>query len=65
MSTVDAAELAQMRRALFEQRVRAAGSGPAVEPQAVTARTASGPLPLSASQTQLWYLSQLAPDSLA
>ena len=65
MSTVDAAELAQMRRALFEQRVRAAGSGPAVEPQAVTARTASGPLPLSASQAQLWYLSQLAPDSLA
>ena len=59
MSTVDAAELAQMRRALLEQRVRAA------EPHAVTARTASGLLPLSASQTQLWYLSQLAPDSRA
>jgi amino acid adenylation domain-containing protein len=33
--------------------------------RAVTARAASGPLPLSASQTQLWYLSQLAPTSLA
>jgi Condensation domain len=27
--------------------------------------TASGPLPLSVSQSQLWYLSQLAPDSRA
>jgi len=37
----------------------------AVEPRAVTARTASGPRPLSAAQTQLWYMSQLAPTSLA
>ena len=65
MNTDDAAELAQMRRALFEQRVRAAGWRPAAKPHAVTARTASGPLPLSASQAQLWYLSQLAPDSRA
>ena len=35
------------------------------EARSVTARTASGPLPLSASQSQLWYLSQLAPDSRA
>jgi amino acid adenylation domain-containing protein len=65
MSTVDAARLAQMRRALLEQRVRAGGSRPATEAAAVTSRTASGPLPLSASQAQLWYLSQSAPDSLA
>jgi amino acid adenylation domain-containing protein len=65
MSRFNAAELARMRRALFEQRVRVAGSRPAAEPQAVTWRTGSGPLPLSASQTQLWYLSQLAPDSRA
>ena len=38
---------------------------PATEPHAVTSRTASGPLPLSVSQSQLWYLSQLAPDSPA
>jgi len=65
MSTDDAARLAQMRRALLEQRVRAAVSRPATESAAVTSRTASGPLPLSASQSQLWYLSQLAPDSRA
>ena len=35
------------------------------EARSVTSRTASGPLPLSASQSQLWYLSQLAPDSRA
>ena len=65
MSTDDAARLAQVRRALLEQRVRAAGSRPATEPSTVTSRTASGPLPLSASQSQPWYLSQLAPDSRA
>jgi amino acid adenylation domain-containing protein len=65
MSTDDAAQLAQMRRALLEQQVRAPGSRPATRPAAVTSRTASGPLPLSASQSQLWYLSQLAPDSRA
>lgn len=31
----------------------------------VGSRSPSTPLPLSASQAQLWYLSQLAPDSLA
>ena len=65
MSTDDAARLAQMRRALLDQQVRAPGSGPATRSAAVTSRTASGPLPLSASQSQLWYLSQLAPDSRA
>ncbi|MBO0865420.1 MAG: hypothetical protein J2P16_10155, partial [Mycobacterium sp.] len=62
-TTTEGARLAQMRRALFEQRVRAGGSRPAAQPRAVTSRTASGPLPLSVSQSQLWYLSQLAPDS--
>jgi amino acid adenylation domain-containing protein len=65
MSTDDAARLAQMRRALLEQRVRAGGLRPATEPAEVTSRTASGPLPLSASQAHLWYSSQTAPDSLA
>ena len=65
ISTDDAGRLAQMRRALLDQQVRAAASHPATRPAAVTARTASGPLPLSASQSQLWYLSQLAPDSRA
>ena len=54
-----------MRRALLERRVQAAGSGPAIAPVAVTSATASGPLPLSASQSQLWYQSQLEPDSRA
>ncbi|MGC2652821.1 MAG: amino acid adenylation domain-containing protein [Mycobacterium sp.] len=62
-TTDDAARLAQMRRALFERRVRAAGSRPAAEPHAVNSRIPSGPLPLSVSQYQLWYLSQLAADS--
>jgi amino acid adenylation domain-containing protein len=65
MSTDDAARLAQMRGAPLEQRVRAAGSRLATEPAAVTSRTASGPLPLSASQAQLWYFCQSAPDSAA
>jgi amino acid adenylation domain-containing protein len=65
ISTDEAARLAQVRRALLEQRIRAAGSRPAAEPAPVTSRTASGPMPLSASQSQLWYLSQLAPDSRA
>jgi len=52
-------------RAVFEPLVRAGDSRPAAKPHAVNSRTASGPLPLSASQTQLWYLSQLAPDSRA
>ncbi|MGO9380972.1 MAG: non-ribosomal peptide synthetase [Mycobacterium sp.] len=65
MTTDEPARLAQMGRALSEQRVRAASWCPSAEPQAVASRTASGPLPLSASQAQLWYLSQLAPDSRA
>jgi hypothetical protein len=46
MTTDEAARLAEMRRALFEQCVRAGGSRPAAEPHAVTSRTSSGPLPL-------------------
>ena len=65
MSTVDTGRFDELRRALLEQRVRVAGPCQAAEPHAVTSRTASGPLPLSGSQTRLWYLSQLAPDSPA
>src|SRR6201994_2949065 len=64
-STDDAGRLAPMPRGLLEQPVRAVASHPATRSAAVTSRTASGPLPLSASQSQLWYLSQLAPDSRA
>jgi amino acid adenylation domain-containing protein len=49
----------------MEQRVRAAGSGTATEPAPVSSPTVSGPMPLSASQSQLWYQSQLAPGSRA
>ena len=35
------------------------------ETRSVSWRSRSAPLPLSVSQTRLWYLSQLAPDSPA
>jgi amino acid adenylation domain-containing protein len=64
IGTDEAARLGQIRRALLEQRVRAAGMNPtASEPPAVSSLTVSGPMPLSASQSQMWYQSQLAPDS--
>ena len=47
ISTDDAGRLAQLRRALLEQQVRAAASHSATQPAAVTSRTASGPLPLA------------------
>ena len=65
MTTLDTDDLDRMRRELFEQRVRGAVSLPAVEPPRVSRKATSGPLPLSAAQAQLWYMSQLAPDSLA
>ena len=37
----------------------------ATKTRSVTSRSGSGPLPLSVSQTRLWYLSQLARDSPA
>jgi amino acid adenylation domain-containing protein len=40
-----------------------AGVRSATKTSSVTSRSALGPLPLSVSQTRLWYLSQLAPDS--
>jgi hypothetical protein len=43
----------------------AAGAGSASETRSVSSRLASGPLPLSVSQSGLWYVSQLAPDSPA
>jgi amino acid adenylation domain-containing protein len=41
------------------------GECSATKTRTVTSRSRSGPLPLSVSQTRLWYLSQLAPDSRA
>jgi amino acid adenylation domain-containing protein len=64
IETDEAARLGEMRRALLERRVRAAGMIPAAsEPPAVTSLTVSGPMRLSASQSQMWYQSQLAPDA--
>jgi amino acid adenylation domain-containing protein len=44
---------------------RAAGERSATKTRWLTSRSELGPLPLSVSQTRLWYLSQLAPDSPA
>ncbi len=64
IGTDEAARLGEMRRALLERRMRAAGSSPAVaEPATLSSVKLSGPMPLSASQSQMWYQSQLAPDS--
>jgi len=41
------------------------GERSATETRSVTSRSGSGPLPVSVLQAQLWYLSQLAPDSPA
>jgi amino acid adenylation domain-containing protein len=64
IDTDEAARIVQMRRALLERRVRAAGITPPVsELPAVSSLKVSGPMPLSASQSQMWYQSQLAPDA--
>ena len=64
VGTDEAARLGQMRRALLERRVRAAAMNPAAsETPAVSSLRVSGPMPLSASQSQMWYQSQLAPDA--
>jgi hypothetical protein len=42
-----------------------AGERSATKMRSVASRSGAGPLPLSVSQTGLWYLSQLAPDSPA
>jgi amino acid adenylation domain-containing protein len=52
--------LSDAKRALLARRLRGEGSG--VE-RAVMRRHSSGPAPLSVAQEQLWYFSQLAPDS--
>jgi amino acid adenylation domain-containing protein len=57
-------QLGELRRALLEQRVRSARSGSVVGRRAAPGSVkVSGPMPLSASQSQMWYQSQLAPDS--
>jgi amino acid adenylation domain-containing protein len=64
IGTDEAARLDQMRRALLERRVRAAAVDSTVSEAApVSSLTVSGPMPLSASQSQMWYQSQLAPNS--
>jgi amino acid adenylation domain-containing protein len=49
----------------FAPPVRAAGERSTTKTRSVTSRFGSGSLPLSVSQTRLWYLIQLAPDSPA
>jgi amino acid adenylation domain-containing protein len=63
MTAVNTTRLAEARRTLLEQRLRGTGTAAAARP--VTPRTGSGPAPLSVSQRQLWYTSQLAPESVA
>jgi len=58
--TSGAQRLDELRRAALENRVRAGSLRAAEEPPRTTQ---SGPLPLSVSQNQLWYLQQLAPES--
>jgi amino acid adenylation domain-containing protein len=53
------------RNARAVQRFRALGGGSSTRARSVAARSKSGLLPLSISQTRLWYLSQLAPNSPA
>ena len=65
MTAVDASESSEARRALLQQRVQAATSRSATEPRRVNPPTRSSLVPLSASQAQLWYHSQLEPDSCA
>jgi hypothetical protein len=65
MTTDEAARLPR-----YDARSSSNASGRAVRAQQPNRprsphETASGALPLSASQAQLWYLSQLAPDSFA
>ena len=62
--TADTERLDELRRAVLEKRLRAGSSGDA-ESRARASHAPSGPLPLSVSQNQLWYLSQLEPDSRA
>lgn len=62
--TSDTERLDKLRRAVLEKRLSVGTSGDAESPSR-SPHTRSGPLPLSVSQSQLWYLSQLAPDSRA
>jgi amino acid adenylation domain-containing protein len=57
---VDHRDLSDAKRALLAQRLRGEGTG--VE-RSVARRHSSGPAPLSITQEQLWYFSQLAPES--
>jgi len=64
VSAVELDQIALARRQVLQARLarrRTAGAAPVQIPR----RTDSGPAPLSAAQLQLWYLSQLAPDSVA
>ena len=62
--TSDTEYLDKLRRAVLEKRLSVGSSGDAESPSR-SPHTRSGPLPLSVSQNQLWYLSQLEPDSRA
>ncbi len=57
---VDNRGLSDAKRALLAQRLRGNGTG---GERAVERRHLSGPAPLSVTQEELWYFSQLAPGS--
>ena len=63
MSEIESATLSQAKRALLEERLR--GAAPIQVPGSPVPRFSwdRGLLPLSAAQEQLWYFSQLAPES--
>lgn len=65
MTAGDAQHLAQARQALLKQRLRGQAYTGIDAVHAVTQRRDTGPAPLSICQRQLWYLSQLAPESTA
>lgn len=59
--------IARAQQALLRQKVRALtqNAGPPPGSTRIPRRTADGPAPLSLAQRQLWYLSQLSPESVA
>jgi len=64
VSSPESERLAAARQALLQQRLRARHATPS-RTRGVPARATIDPAALSISQRQLWYLHQLAPESLA
>jgi len=63
MAPRDANALSAQKRAVLDQRLRAARRSPTPSAPAIRHRTRAGPAPLSPAQEQLWYFTALAPDN--